>query len=168
MKKYKLLRTGAKAQDGFLLVDAVIAVLVVAIALVALTLLYVQGTKSSVTATRHEKGVQIAAEWMEYLKAAEGQPAGTAYYTVTDNLIGELAVKKGKLWKLTTNTGGRYEAQVQDETNAYTYKVQAEYFAYSDDSKNNHDQLKKIWVQVVPDDPQTKTIELTSFIALKK
>lgn len=50
-----------KNKQGFLLVDAIIGVLVVAIGLVALAALYTYGIGVMVSADRQEKAVQIAA-----------------------------------------------------------------------------------------------------------
>lgn len=59
-------------KQGFLLVDAIIGVLVVAIGLAALAALYTYGIGVMVSADRQEKAVQIAAEKIELLKAADG------------------------------------------------------------------------------------------------
>ena len=61
-----------KNKQGFLLVDAMIGVLVVAIGLAALAALYTYGIGVMVSADRQEKAVQIAAEKSELLKAADG------------------------------------------------------------------------------------------------
>lgn len=61
-----------KNKQGFLLVDAMIGVLVVAIGLAALAALYTYGIGVMVSADRQEKAVQIAAEKIELLKAADG------------------------------------------------------------------------------------------------
>ena len=61
-----------KNKHGFLLVDAMIGVLVVAIGLAALAALYTYGIGVMVSADRQEKAVQIAAEKIELLKAADG------------------------------------------------------------------------------------------------
>ena len=54
-------------KQGFLLVDAIIGVLVVAIGLAALAALYTYGIGVMVSADRQEKAVQIAAEKIELL-----------------------------------------------------------------------------------------------------
>lgn len=59
-------------RQGFLLVDAIIGVLVVAIGLTALAALYTYGIGVMVSADRQEKAVQIAAGKIELLKAADG------------------------------------------------------------------------------------------------
>lgn len=61
-----------KNKQGFLLVDAMIGVLVVAIGLAALAALYTYGIGVMVSADRQEKAVQIASEKIELLKAADG------------------------------------------------------------------------------------------------
>lgn len=61
-----------KNKQGFLLVDAIIGVLVVAIGLAALAALYTYGIGVMASADRQEKAVQIAAEKIELLKAADG------------------------------------------------------------------------------------------------
>ena len=61
-----------KNKQGFLLVDAMIGVLVVAIGLAALAALYTYSIGVMVSADRQEKAVQIASEKIELLKAADG------------------------------------------------------------------------------------------------
>ena len=61
-----------KNKQGFLLVDAMIGVLVVAIGLAALAALYTYGIGVMVSADRQEKAGQIASEKIELLKAADG------------------------------------------------------------------------------------------------
>ncbi len=56
--------------QGFLLIDALIAIVVVAIGLVALTSALGAGTKAWHSASLREKSVQVAAERLEYLKHA--------------------------------------------------------------------------------------------------
>ena len=75
-----------KNKQGFLLVDAMIGVLVVAIGLVALAALYTYGIGVMVSADRQEKAVQIASEKIELLKAADGHSSSDIEDLMMDNI----------------------------------------------------------------------------------
>ena len=61
-----------KENHGFMLVDGLIAVLIVAIGLVSLAFMYTQGVKTRVSAERRQAAVQLAGQEMERLKKFEG------------------------------------------------------------------------------------------------
>ena len=63
-------------QRGFLLVDSIVAVVVLAIGLVAIARLYMYGTDYRYRAANRQKAVQIAAEKIERLKASEATDDG--------------------------------------------------------------------------------------------
>ena len=75
-----------KHKQGFLLVDAMIGVLVVAIGLAALAALYTYGIGVMVSADRQEKAVQIASEKIELLKAADGHSSSDIEDLMMDNI----------------------------------------------------------------------------------
>ena len=75
-----------KNKQGFLLVDAMIGVLVVAIGLAALAALYTYGIGVMVSADRQEKAVQIASEKIELLKAADGHSSSDIEDPMMDNI----------------------------------------------------------------------------------
>ena len=75
-----------KNKQGFLLVDAMIGVLVVAIGLAALAALYIYGIGVMVSADRQEKAVQIASEKIELLKAADGHSSSDIEDLMMDNI----------------------------------------------------------------------------------
>ena len=58
---------------GFMLVDGMVAVLIVAIGLVALAFMYTQSIKTRVGGERRQAAVQIAGQGMEKLKKADGK-----------------------------------------------------------------------------------------------
>lgn len=75
-----------KNKQGFLLVNAMIGVLVVAIGLAALAALYTYGIGVMVSADRQEKAVQIASEKIELLKAADGHSSSDIEDLMMDNI----------------------------------------------------------------------------------
>ena len=75
-----------KNKQGFLLVDAMIGALVVAIGLAALAALYTYGIGVMVSADRQEKAVQIASEKIELLKAADGHSSSDIEDLMMDNI----------------------------------------------------------------------------------
>ncbi|MEG1726879.1 MAG: hypothetical protein RR089_00610 [Acidaminococcaceae bacterium] len=150
-----------KNSRGFMLADAMLAVLIVAIALTALALLYTQGTKATLTAVRHEKAVQIAGEWMEYLKMADGKKN----YQETATFLQALRTKKAGEWTDFAASTTSYDVKIKDQTNAYSYRVAAQY--QDADGLATHSKLKQITVTVTPDDPKYQTVTLASYIALQ-
>ncbi|MDD4084729.1 MAG: hypothetical protein PHQ31_04225, partial [Acidaminococcaceae bacterium] len=62
-----------KDKHGFMLVDGMVAVLIVAIGLVALAFMYTQGIKTRVAAERRQAAVQMAGQGMEKLKKADSK-----------------------------------------------------------------------------------------------
>lgn len=62
-----------KNKQGFLLVDSVIGVLILAIGLAALAALYMQGTNVGVKSDKLQAAVQVAGQEMERLKKADGK-----------------------------------------------------------------------------------------------
>ncbi|MHC1715251.1 MAG: hypothetical protein AB9858_06685 [Acidaminococcaceae bacterium] len=69
----KLNLNSKKSRQGFMLVDGLIAVLIVAIGLVALAFMYTHGIKARVAGERRQAAVQIAGQGMEKLKKADGK-----------------------------------------------------------------------------------------------
>jgi Tfp pilus assembly protein PilV len=62
------LRNFIKEKKGFVLVDSMVAVLILAIGLAALAFLYTNGTGTLHKSDTREKAVQIAADWVEVIK----------------------------------------------------------------------------------------------------
>lgn len=60
-------------KQGFLLVDSIVGVLILAIGLAALAALYMQGTDVSVKSDKLQAAVQVAGQEMERLKKADGK-----------------------------------------------------------------------------------------------
>lgn len=68
-----LLRELRKNKNGFVLVDGIIAVLIVAIGLSALAYMYTHSTGVRIAGERRQAAVQVAAQGMEILKKADNQ-----------------------------------------------------------------------------------------------
>ncbi|WP_455654562.1 type IV pilus modification PilV family protein [Phascolarctobacterium sp.] len=67
-----------KNKQGFLLVDSIVGVLLLAIGLTALAMLYMQGTGVSVKSDKMQAAVQVAGQEMERLKKADGKSLNEA------------------------------------------------------------------------------------------
>lgn len=65
-------------KQGFLLVDSIVGVLILAIGLAALAALYMQGTDVSVKSDKMQAAVQVAGQEMERLKKADGKSLSEA------------------------------------------------------------------------------------------
>ena len=84
MYRLKNIIAGFKQQGGFLLVDSIVAVVVLAIGLVAIARLYMYGTDYRYRAANRQKAVQIAAERIERLKDSEAQYGGASLDDLND------------------------------------------------------------------------------------
>lgn len=76
-----------KNKQGFLLIDAIVGVLIMAIGLTALALLYMQGTDSGIKADKFQAAVQVAGQEMERLKKADRKSLAEAEEIIAQNQI---------------------------------------------------------------------------------
>lgn len=135
-----------KNKQGFLLVDAMIGVLVVAIGLAALAALYTYGIGVMVSADRQEKAVQIAAEKIELLKAADGHSIANL-----QQLVEYINTKEKSL-----------------EIDKITYDINANILKESLGSTYSGDSdLSLVRVEVKWTDPRQQVLELQTYIRIK-
>lgn len=137
-----------KNKQGFLLVDAMIGVLVVAIGLAALAALYTYGIGVMVSADRQEKAVQIAAEKIELLKAADGHSSSDI-----DPLINSIG----------TDEKNPKSVDV-DDIKFYFWVTSKPFEDYGDTDVNR---LYYVKVFVKWSDPRIQTISLETYIRTK-
>ncbi len=133
-----------KNKQGFLLVDAMIGVLVVAIGLAALAALYTYGIGVMVSADRQEKAVQIAAEKIELLKAADGHSSSDIREIV------EYINKEGN--NTVTQDGIEYQISAASLGNSYP----------------GDEMLYPVRVEVKWNDPKLQVMELQTYIKVKE
>lgn len=139
-----------KNKQGFLLVDAMIGVLVVAIGLAALAALYTYGIGVMVSADRQEKAVQIAAEKIELLKAADGHSSSD---------IREIV-------EYINNKEKGNNTVIQD---GIEYQISAEGGAASlGNSYPGDEMLYPVRVKVTWNDPKLQVMELQTYIKVKE
>lgn len=144
----KLNFNSKKNRQGFMLVDGLIAVLIVAIGLVALAFTYTHGIKTRVAGERRQAAVQIAGQEMERLKKYDG---GT-YKALKDNVYDET---NGHLIK----TGlGPTDYEISSE-------VLEEYKPSSDEATQK---IETVRVTVSWNDPADNQITLEGYILVKK
>ena len=128
---------------GFMLVDGMVAVLIVAIGLVALAYMYTQGIKTRVAGERRQAAVQIAGQGMEKLKKADGK---TLSYLqgIVDDINDDDPINVDGLGEYMVTS-----AMVQG-TESTTHK------------------LETVRVTVEWNDPQASTIVLDSYVLVSK
>lgn len=136
-----------KNKQGFLLVDAMIGVLVVAIGLAALAALYTYGIGVMVSADRQEKAVQIASEKIELLKAADGHSSSDIREIV------EYINKEGN--NTVTQDGIKYQITASGGSNSLGT-------AYTGDET-----LYPVTVKVEWTDPKPQVLDLQTYIRTK-
>lgn len=138
-----------KNKQGFLLVDAMIGVLVVAIGLAALAALYTYGIGVMVSADRQEKAVQIASEKIELLKAADGHSSSDIEDLMMDNIGTDL--EKAKSVEI-------------DDIKFYFWGTGR---FLQDNNSTGVNQLYYVKVFVKWSDPRIQTISLETYIRTK-
>lgn len=137
-----------KNKQGFMLVDALIAVLIVAIGLVALAFMYTQGIKTRVAGERRQAAVQIAGQEMERLKKYEGSTLSALQTSVYDDTNGHL---------------------IQTGLGPTNYEVKSEIVEeYKPSSDEATQKIETVRVKVSWNDPAKNTIALEGYILVNK
>ena len=139
-----------KKKNGFLMIDAVVAVVIVSVALVALVYLYTQGTKASIMAGSSESAMEIAAQRIEFLKKGEGVGYSSA------NGLGPLLAAAN-----TTKT-----VQLAGETRQYIATCAATQF-YGSSASYGRDKLYKLTATVTWTDSAAQSVRLVTYIAVE-
>ena len=111
---------------GFMLVDAMVAVLIVAIGLVALAFMYTQGINTRVAGERRQAAVQLAGQGMEKLKKADGKTISELQDIVDDindddpipvDVLGEYTVRSEIVQEVESTTNRLETVRVTVEWN---------------------------------------------------
>ena len=139
-----------KKKKGFLMIDAVVAIVIISIALVTLVYLYTQGTKASIMAGSSERAMEIAAQRIEFLK--KGQGVG---YSDTNGLAALVAA---------ANTNKT--VQLAGEQRQYTATCEKTQ-VYDSTASYGRDKLYKVTVTVGWTDPNTESVRLVTYIAVE-
>ena len=128
---------------GFMLVDGIVAVLIVAIGLVALASMYTQGINTRVAGERRQAAVQLAGQGMEKFKKADGKTISELQYIVDDiNDDGQIVV----------DGLGNYTV-----TSAIVKEVES-----------TTNRLETVRVTVEWNDPQASTMVLDGYVLVSK
>ena len=132
---------------GFMLVDGMVAVLIVAIGLVALAFMYTQGVNTRVAGERRQAAVQMAGQGMEKLKKADGKTESALQDIVND-----------------INDDDPIAVDVLGE-----YTVRSEIVQETEPTGTNTTQkLETVRVTVTWNDPQAAEMTLESYILVSK
>ena len=132
---------------GFMLVDGMVAVLIVAIGLVALAFMYTQGINTRVAGERRQAAVQMAGQGMEKLKKADGKTESALQDIVND-----------------INDDDPIAVDVLGE-----YTVRSEIVQETEPTGTNTTQkLETVRVTVTWNDPQAAEMTLESYILVSK
>ena len=136
---------------GFMLIDGMVAVLIVAIGLVALAFMYTQSIKTRVGGERRQAAVQIAGQEMERLKKYDG---GTKA-----NL--EAAVYNDASEYITPTVTGLGDYQIESEI------VEAKEINEAT-ATNATQKIETVRVTVTWNDPQSASTVLDGYILVNK
>ncbi len=147
----KLNLNSKKNRQGFMLVDGLVAVLIVAIGLVALAFMYTQGIKTRVAGERRQAAVQIAGQEMERLKKYDG---GT-YKALKDNVYDETSEY------ITPTVTGLGDYQIRSEI------VEAKEIDEAE-ATNATQKIETVQVKVSWNDPVENQIILEGYILVNK
>ena len=143
----------SKKNKGFLMIDAIVAVVIVTVALVALSYLYTQGTKAGIMAGSSERAMEIGAQRIEFLKKGAG-----VGYSADDGLA-----------VLVTAANSDKVVKLDGDNREYLVESSANLAQVSDTDNNNYgrDKLYKIVVTVSWTDPAAESVRLESYIAVE-
>lgn len=135
------------------MIDAIVAVVIVTVALVALSYLYTQGTKAGIMAGSSERAMEIAAQRIEFLKKGAG-----VGYSDEDGLAA-----------LVTAANSDKVVKLDGDNREYLVESFANLAQVSDTDNNNYgrDKLYKIVVTVSWTDPAAESVRLESYIAVE-
>ena len=134
---------------GFMLVDGMVAVLIVAIGLVALAFMYTQSIKTRVGGERRQAAVQLAGQEMERLKKYDGSSE--------TNLDAATYNTASKYLKLSVAGFGDY--QIKSEIVNEIDEQKAE---------NATQKIETVRVTVTWNDPQSASMILDGYILVSK
>ena len=134
---------------GFMLVDGMVAVLIVAIGLVALAFMYTQSIKTRVGGERRQAAVQLAGQEMERLKKYDGS-SETSLDAATYN-------SASKYLKVPVDGFGDY--QIKSEIINEINEAKAE---------NATQKIETVRVTVTWNDPQSASMLLDGYILVSK
>jgi len=144
---------GLKKNKGFLMIDAIVTVVIVSVALVALSYLYTQGTKAGIMAGSSERAMEIAAQRIEFLKKGAG-----VGYSADEGL--EALVTAANSDKAVKLDGDNREYMV--ESSASLAQV-----SETDNTNYGRDKLYKLVVTVNWTDQAAQSVRLESYIAVE-
>jgi type II secretory pathway pseudopilin PulG len=139
-----------KKNMGFLMIDALVAVVIVAVALVSLSYLYTQGTKASVMSGSSERAMEIAAQRIEFLKKGAG-----VSYSAT-----------GGLAALVTAANSNKIVKPDGEAREYTAESFTEQ-VYGNNANFGQNKIYKIAVTVSWTDTAAEKVRLETYIAVE-
>ena len=145
-------RNCIKENKGFVLVDSMVAVLILAIGLAALALLYTGGIGTMHKGNTREKVVQIAADRIEVLKALDGKDSYSALQTFVTN-------------ELNSNTN----KNVTTTTDAEQFTVSGTLGEALSDAKTGRtgdDYVVPVTVTVTWKSPETQTCTLVTYVTV--
>lgn len=112
-----------KKQQGFILIDSLVGIVVLSVALLGFAALFIQTTKGTATTNNQTKAAYIANEQLSKLKIYDGQQQdrNSAAWVTTKTLAAE--ANHGTIFSVTTNV--ITEVEVPADLHADTIPVRA-------------------------------------------
>ena len=153
-----------KNRKGFLLVDGMVAVLVVAIGLAALAYLYTNGIGTMHKSDTREKAVQVAADWTEVIKQYETKRLKTD----KDALTSTFTEADLSTYLDTTLPKDKSNA-VKTTTDNETFAIKSEILTtYGTNFKNNNAYLVPVKVTVTWNSPEAQSYSVITYVTINK
>lgn len=149
-----------KNRKGFLLVDGMVAVLVVAIGLAALAYLYTNGIGTMHKSDTREKAVQIAADWVEVIKTWSASNNNSSLTMNTLQSYIDTTLPKDKSSSVTTTTDNEKFA-VNAEVMGTNYNS---YFKNSTHAGDSY--IVPVSVTVTWNSPEAQSCTLVTYVTL--
>ena len=136
-----------KNRKGFVLVDSMVAVLILAIGLAALAFLYTNGTRIFHNSNTQQKAIQVAAERLELLKVVNSTATATESKDKTRTQINEI-ISKANNNSTVSYQGETYTTQITPTVLTDSDSLQAEALSAGGLKRNGEEFIYPVKVTV--------------------
>ena len=160
-------RNCIKENKGFVLVDSMVAVLILAIGLAALAFLYTHGTQILHNSNTQQKAIQVAAERLELLKVVNSAATETQSKDQTRTQINAI-ISKANTNNVVTYQGETYTTQITPTVLADSDSLQAETLSAGGLKRNGEEFIYPVKVTVTwnANDATGTKITLSTYVTV--
>ena len=160
-------RNCIKENKGFVLVDSMVAVLILAIGLAALAFLYTNGTQILHNSNTQQKAIQVAAERLELLKVVNSTAAATESKDKTRSQINTI-INTANNNSTVSYEGETYTATIKPTVLTDSDSLQAETLQAGGVKRSGEELIYPVSVEVTrnDNDPTGTKITLSTYVTV--